>query len=66
MQVTVNGRDVELPDGTTVAVLVERMALDGARVAIERNQDVVPRKTWRDCALAPGDQVEIVTFVGGG
>lgn len=66
MQVTVNGRTLEVDDGITVAGLLERMAVDARRVAIERNQDVVPRKTWAACALADGDRVEVVTFVGGG
>jgi thiazole synthase len=35
-------------------------------VAVERNQDVVPRRTWTEAALADGDQLEIVAFVGGG
>jgi sulfur carrier protein len=65
MFLTVNGRAMELPDGTTVQALVERLAADG-RVAVERNQDVVPRGTWSQVALADGDAVEIVTFVGGG
>jgi len=66
MQVSVNGRPVELPEGCTVAALLERMGLAPARVAIERNQDVIPRSTWATCPLQLGDQVEIVTFVGGG
>jgi thiamine biosynthesis protein ThiS len=66
MQVTVNGRALELPDGCTVATLLERVQVDATRVAVERNQDVVPRKTYGACHLKDGDQVEIVTFVGGG
>ncbi len=66
MQVTVNGRPLEVPDGATVAALLAHMQLDGARVAVERNQDVVPRLTWPACTLAPGDEIEIVSFVGGG
>ena len=66
MQVMVNGRPLDVPDGATVAALLEHMQLDGARVAVERNQDVIPRRTWAACALAPGDELEIVSFVGGG
>jgi thiamine biosynthesis protein ThiS len=62
----VNGKPVELPDGSTVAALVSHLGVEPARVAIERNQDVVPRRTWAEARLADGDQVEIVTFVGGG
>jgi sulfur carrier protein len=66
MQVKVNGEPLELPDGCTVAALVERLRLDAVRVAVERNEDVVPRRTWAESPLSDGDHVEIVTFVGGG
>lgn len=66
MKLTVNGKPVELPDGSTVTALLAHLAVEPARVAIERNQDVVPRRTWPDARLADGDQIEIVTFVGGG
>jgi sulfur carrier protein len=66
MKLVVNGKPVELPDGSTVSALLGRLEIDGARVAIERNQDVVPRLTWQSVSLRDGDQIEIVTFVGGG
>lgn len=66
MKLTVNGNPVELPDGSTVEALLGHLAIDGARVAVERNEDVVPRRTWPQAALCDGDHIEIVTFVGGG
>ena len=66
MLVRVNGEDLDLPDGATVRALLEKVRVDPARVAVERNCDVVPRRTWDDCRLTEGDQIEIVTFVGGG
>jgi thiamine biosynthesis protein ThiS len=66
MQVRVNGREMELPDGCTVETLLQKVEVDAKRVAVERNQDIVPKKTYAACVLAPGDQIEIVTFVGGG
>lgn len=66
MKLVVNGKPVELPDGSTVAALVSHLGVEPAKVAVERNQDVVPRRTWAEAQLADGDQVEIVTFVGGG
>src|SRR5262249_56685744 len=48
------------------AVLLREVGGDPARVAVERNQDVVPRRTWDEALLADGDKVEIVAFVGGG
>jgi len=66
MKLVVNGKPVELPDGSTVAALVSHLGVEPERVAIERNQDVVPRRTWAEARLVDGDQIEIVTFVGGG
>jgi sulfur carrier protein len=66
MQVVVNGDAVQVPDGCTVASLLEHIKVEAARVAVERNHDVVPRRSWAECALADGDRVEIVAFVGGG
>src|SRR5687767_1812867 len=63
---TVNGKPQSAPAGTTVAGLLELMGIDPARVAIERNEDVVPRQTWREAPLGEGDQIEIVAFIGGG
>jgi len=66
MKLTVNGKPVELPDGSTVTALLSHLGVEPAKVAIERNQDVVPRRSWAEAGLADGDHIEIVTFVGGG
>ena len=66
MQVRVNGQPLELPDGSTVTALLERIHMEPGRVAVERNHDIVPRATWSQSILSEGDQIEVVTFVGGG
>lgn len=66
LRFTVNGAPETAPAGATVADLLARMGVDPTRVAVERNDDVVPRKTWAQAPLAQGDRVEIVSFVGGG
>jgi thiazole synthase len=66
LRITVNGEARTAPAGTTVAALISQLGMDGARVAVERNQDVVPRRTWTEARLSDGDKVEIVAFVGGG
>jgi thiamine biosynthesis protein ThiS len=63
---TVNGEPCELPDPPTIAALLARLGLTAGRVAVEVNEDVVPRATWETHALAAGDRVEVVHFVGGG
>jgi thiazole synthase len=66
LRITVNGETRPVPPGTTVAALIAQLGMDAARVAVECNQDVVPRRTWAEAQLGDGDQVEIVAFVGGG
>jgi sulfur carrier protein len=66
MQVIVNGAPQPVPAGTTVAQLLERMALAGRRIAVERNGEIVPRSQHAAVALADGDRLEIVVAVGGG
>jgi sulfur carrier protein len=66
MELTVNGQKLDLPDGATVQQLLERFKLQPVRVAVELNRDIVAKKLFTTTTLAPGDLVEIVTFVGGG
>jgi sulfur carrier protein len=66
MQATVNGERKDLPDGLTVADLLRHLGVRAERVAVERNGAVVKRARHAEETLAPGDVLEIVTFVGGG
>ncbi len=66
MRLTVNDQPTDLPDGATIAVLLERLALPGTRVAIEVNRRLVRRTEHADTRLSDGDVVEVVTLVGGG
>ena len=65
MRVQVNGDSRDVPDGCTVRALVAEFKLTPEKVAVERNRRLV-RADGYDAALAEGDVVEIVTFVGGG
>ena len=64
--ITLNGDERPLPDGQTVASLLADMKLDPGKVAVERNRRLVRGDRYATTALEPGDQIEIVTFVGGG
>jgi thiamine biosynthesis protein ThiS len=64
--VQVNGEPREVREGDTLLSLLAALGLSPAQVAIERNLEVVPRATYAQVALAPGDRVEVVSFVGGG
>lgn len=66
MRITLNGDLRDHPDGLTVKELLADLGLNPAKVAVERNREIVPRSTYGDVTLADGDQLEIVHFIGGG
>ena len=66
MKVLVNDEAVELPEGASVADLIERLGFAGRGVAVERNLEIVPRSRHGETQLADGDRLEVVTLVGGG
>ena len=63
---TLNGAARPVPPGQTVAALLDELSLDRRKVAVERNEAIVPRSQYDSTELAPGDQIEIVHFIGGG
>ncbi len=66
ISLTLNGEARGIAAGASVADLVRDIGLDPAKVAVERNLEIVPRSTLADVRLADGDVLEIVHFVGGG
>ena len=68
MLVTVNGEQRELPEGATVATVVETLTdlRAGRGVAVALAGEVVPRGAWSQTALREGSQVEVVAAVQGG
>ena len=66
ISVSINGESRQLDAGTTIADLIAELGLEGRRLAVEVNGDVVPRSTHATAALAAGDRVEIVQAIGGG
>ncbi|MCY4468912.1 MAG: sulfur carrier protein ThiS [Thiotrichales bacterium] len=66
MQIMLNGDPHIVADGATIASLVEQLDLAGKRLAVEVNEEVVPRSRHGEHALESGDQVEIVHAIGGG
>ncbi len=63
--ITVNG-DTRQTSAATIAALAAELELDPAKVAVERNGEIIPRSTLAEAALGDGDTLEIVHFVGGG
>jgi thiamine biosynthesis protein ThiS len=66
LTLTVNGeiRDIAAP--ATVAALLAAIGLEVRKVAVERNEEIVPRSRYGETWLASGDALEIVHFIGGG
>ena len=66
MQVHVNGEAREIAVGATISALLLTMKIEPQQVAVEVNAEVVRRANHATVQLQAGDQIEIVTFVGGG
>jgi thiamine biosynthesis protein ThiS len=65
MTLTLNGQPTQLPDGATIRTILSRMNLAPEKVAVELNRRLA-RADKYDLPLNEGDEVEVVTFVGGG
>ena len=63
---SVNGDPRHFDASTRVVDLIRSLGLEGKRVAVERNGEIVPRSRFTSVELADGDSVEIVVAVGGG
>lgn len=65
-ELVVNGGAVHMLRGAHIATLLDHLGLDRRKVAVECNEGIVPRSTYEQTALQPGDRIEIVHFIGGG
>ncbi len=65
-QITVNGESHEVQAGLTLTQLLEALALNPKKVAVERNLEIAPRSLYDTIHIEAGDRLEIVHFVGGG
>ena len=66
MELLVNGKSMQLVEGTTAAQLLQQLTIEPERVVVEVNLNIVKRAQLASTTLQPGDQVEIVHYVGGG
>lgn len=68
MIVELNGREVELPDGATVADAALKAGIEPGRrgVAIALDGEVVPAAALAETTVGPGQRVEVVEAIGGG
>jgi sulfur carrier protein len=66
VRATINGEARELPDGTTVAALLETLGTPRSGIAVARNERVVRRADYETQTIADGDTIEIIRAVAGG
>ena len=66
IEITVNGRHVQIDAPMTVDRLLDTVDVPPNYLAVEVNADVVPREDYTTTTVNAGDEVEVVTLVGGG
>ncbi len=66
LPISLNGEARDVSPGTSVAALLDQLGLDRRKVAVERNEAIVPRSTYEQTIIAADDRFEIVHFIGGG
>lgn len=66
MRIQLNGDPHDLPGPLSLQALLERLDIDPRTVAVEHNLTVIKRARFAETIVGPGDEVEIVRFVGGG
>ena len=66
VRLSVNGDEVTVEPGTTVAALVADLGLEPRGIAVAVDGEVVTRRTWGERPLAAGEQVEVLSIAQGG
>ena len=66
VEIILNGETRRLDAPLSVRGLLESLGLDPAKIAVERNLEIVPRSAYGRTPIADGDRIEIVSFIGGG
>lgn len=66
LQVVVNGRPQEVEEGALLGSLLAELKVATKGVAVEVNEQIVPKSQQQTLPLSDGDRIEVVSFVGGG
>lgn len=64
--ITVNGKQIQLASEMSVTDYLEQNNYQIKRIAVELNEEILPKYSYSDTMLKDGDRLEVVTFVGGG
>lgn len=66
MQIYINGEEKTIAEQSSMATLIEQLALTDKRIAVEVNEELVPRSTFNQHLIQANDRIEIINAVGGG
>lgn len=66
MNITLNGQPTSLASHLRVDQLIRELGLEGKRLAVEINRDIIPRSSFAQHEIKDGDRIEIVQAIGGG
>lgn len=66
MEITLNGKKREVPEGIDLQQLLDQFGLPRQRIAIEQNARVIRRGDWAKTTVSESDKIEVIHFVGGG
>lgn len=64
--IIVNGKKYNEYDGVTLEEVILKLEYDKSKIAIELNGDIISRDKYQSVEMKDGDQMEVVSFVGGG
>ena len=64
--IRVNGQEEVWEENLTIQDYISRHGYRTKRIAVEKNGNIVPKREYADTVIADGDQIEVVSFVGGG
>ena len=66
MELMVNGKKLEVPDGATITTVLEELNINPLRVAVQCNLEIIKRERYEETMLKSGDRLEIISFMAGG
>lgn len=66
MNITLNGKTQSITADLRVDQLIRDLGLEGKRLAVEINREIVSRSQYAQTSLRDGDNIEILHAIGGG
>jgi len=66
LKIMINGQETEFSEGITIAELIVKKGLNPNSIVVEHNYEIIKKDSWSRIVLQQNDNLEILTFVGGG